>query len=131
LLLWQAVLQQRQKKLSGLDAEKKLQRLEQRQAELTRQVLALQQRLYDEDKKVFSFASETDQGNVDHLAAVVPRIEFLQRLNTPTRDLGIYKERWRRSRAAVAGTKKLLAAAGRYVVVARATGQYPYRFGVG
>ena len=98
LLLWQAVLQRRQKKLSGLDAEKKLQRLEQRQAELTRQVLALQQRLYDEDKKVFSFASETDQGNVDHLAAVVPRIEFLQRLNTPTRDLGIYKERWRRSR---------------------------------
>ncbi|MCD8521582.1 MAG: hypothetical protein LRY66_11915 [Saccharospirillaceae bacterium] len=98
LLLWQAVLQQRQKKLSGLDAEKKLQRLEQQQADLTRSVLALQQRLYEEDKKVFSFASARDQANVDHLAAVVPRVEFLQRVNTPTRDLGVYKERWRRSR---------------------------------
>jgi len=98
LKLWQEVLQHRQQKLTGLNADKKLQRLEQRQAELTRDVLALQQRLQAEDKKVFAFASVADQQNVDHLAAVVPRIEFLQRLNTPTRDLGVYKERWRRSR---------------------------------
>lgn len=98
LQLWQAVLKQRQQKLAGMNASKKLQQLELRQAALTRDVLAIQQRLQAEDQKVFAFASSADQQNVDHLAAVVPRIEYLQRLNTPTRDLGVYKERWRRSR---------------------------------
>lgn len=98
MALWADVLQKRQQALRSLDGKRRLQALDQRQQQLTAQVAALSGRLQQEDDKVFAFASVSDQGNVSRLQHVVPRVEYLRKIATPTRDLAGYQERWRRAR---------------------------------
>ena len=96
--LWQDLLVQRRQDFERVNAAERLKALNMRREQLQRQVSELQQRWQDEDRQLFAYASENDQRHLEHLDNVVPRIAFLQRINTPTRDLGIYKERWRRTR---------------------------------
>ncbi|MEK9765566.1 MAG: hypothetical protein VW274_03740 [Thalassolituus sp.] len=75
-----------------------LDKLEERQMDVLRKILAVQDRLLDEDETVFSYASVADKARIDRLRNVVPSVTQLQKVGTPTRDLSIYKERWRRVR---------------------------------
>lgn len=98
LELWQQMLDQRQRQLEQAGGQQRLQALEKRHQQLVRNILQMQQKLHAEDDKVFAYASKQDAKNIVHLSNVVPQVEYLQKINTPTRDLSIYKERWRRMR---------------------------------
>lgn len=98
LQLWQQVIHQRQQHLQQLSGDQRLQQLEQRYQSLLRQVQGMQQLLHQEDQKVFAFASDHDQRNVERLSAVVPLVASLHQVADPTRELSRYKERWRRVR---------------------------------
>ena len=75
-----------------------LEQLEERQMDVLRSILAVQDRLLDEDETVFSYASRSDEARIERLRSVVPAVTSLQKIGTPTRDLAPYKERWRRMR---------------------------------
>ncbi|MEC7547879.1 MAG: hypothetical protein VYB48_13210 [Pseudomonadota bacterium] len=96
--LWQDVLEQRRANLEALGGEALLDELEARQMDVLRDILAVQDRLLDEDETVFSFASKADEVRISRLRNVVPAVTTLQKIGTPTRDLAPYKERWRRMR---------------------------------
>ena len=96
--LWQDMLKQRREAFVRADAASRLQSLQQQRDALMIRVQALQLRWQEEDQRLFSYASGQDQVLLDHLDRVIPRITLLQRINTPTRDLAPYKERWRRAR---------------------------------
>ena len=96
--LWQDVLEQRRANLEALGGEALLDELEARQMDVLRDILAVQDRLLDEDETVFSFASKADEVRISRLHNVVPAVTTLQKIGTPTRDLAPYKERWRRMR---------------------------------
>ncbi|MEK9710949.1 MAG: hypothetical protein VW258_00130 [Thalassolituus sp.] len=96
--LWAEILEERQRHLAELGGEALLDKLEERQMDVLRKILAVQDRLLDEDETVFSYASVADKARIDRLRNVVPSVTQLQKVGTPTRDLSIYKERWRRVR---------------------------------
>ncbi len=96
--LWDQLLQQRRQYLMTLAGQQTFDRLLQRQQRLSQQLGNMHQALQAEDNKVFAYASAADQQNIQHLQAIVPRIIYLQGINSPTRDLATYKERWRRMR---------------------------------
>jgi len=96
--LWENVLIERRQKLADLGGEELLDRLEDRQMDVLRSILAVQDRLLDEDETVFSYASRSDEARIERLRNVVPAVTHLQKIGTPTRDLAPYKERWRRMR---------------------------------
>lgn len=98
LSLWKHVLGKRQSQLQQAGGKARLQAMEQRHQQLVRKILQMQKKLHAEDEKVFAYASKQDAENITRLSSVVPRVEYLQQINTPTRDLTIYKERWRRMR---------------------------------
>ncbi|MCA6062571.1 tetratricopeptide repeat protein [Thalassolituus marinus] len=95
---WMTVVERRQQTLKSMNGEQRLRDLQRREQQLSDKVFHLGKALQAEDEKVFAFASDDDLDNVQNLLNVVPRVEFLQRINTPTRDLTMYKERWRRAR---------------------------------
>jgi len=95
---WQITLQRRQQALKSLDGQKRLLSLQRRQVSLTDKVQQLKTVLQQEDEKLFAYASVTDKKNIENLQPVVPEINYLQQISTPTRDLENYKERWRRVR---------------------------------
>ena len=96
--LWDQLLQQRRQYLTTLAGQQTFDRLLQRQQQLSQQLGNMRQALQAEDNKIFAYASAADQQNIQHLQAIVPRINYLQSVNSPTRDLAAYKERWRRMR---------------------------------
>jgi len=96
--LWAEILEERQRHLAELGGEALLDALEERQMDVLRRILAVQDRLLDEDETIFSYASVADKARVERLRNVVPAVTQLQKVGTPTRDLGVYKERWRRMR---------------------------------
>ena len=98
LTLWSDILIQRRENLESLGGEALLERLEERQMDVLRSILAVQDRLLDEDETIFSFASKSDEARIERLRNVVPGVTLLQKVGTPTRDLAPYKERWRRMR---------------------------------
>jgi hypothetical protein len=98
LTLWEDILVQRRENLESLGGEALLERLEERQMDVLRSILAVQDRLLDEDETVFSYASKSDEARIERLRNVVPAVTLLQKVGTPTRDLAPYKERWRRMR---------------------------------
>ncbi|WP_430462583.1 hypothetical protein ACQUQU_07300 [Thalassolituus sp. LLYu03] len=96
--LWSDTLIRRQQALKSVQGAKQLAALEQRRASLSSVLDALSARLAAEDNKVFAYASSADEQNVQRLQRVVPNVDALQKIATPTRDLLTYKERWRRAR---------------------------------
>lgn len=96
--LWQQILERRQSQLQQAGGKARLRAMEKRHQQLVRKILQMQQKLHAEDEKIFAYASKQDAKNIAHLSSVVPRVEYLQKINTPTRDLSVYKERWRRMR---------------------------------
>ncbi len=98
LTLWEDILVQRRENLETMGGEALLERLEERQMDVLRSILAVQDRLLDEDETVFSYASKSDEARIERLRNVVPAVTLLQKIGTPTRDLAPYKERWRRMR---------------------------------
>lgn len=98
LSLWSDILVERREQLEALGGEAVLKALEERQMDVLRATLDVQDRLLDEEETVFSYASRADKARVDLLRNVVPAVTTLQKVGTPTRDLKPYKERWRRMR---------------------------------
>jgi len=98
LTLWSDILVERRENLESMGGEALLEQLEERQMDVLRSILAVQDRLLDEDETVFSFASKSDEARIERLRNVVPSVTQLQKIGTPTRDLAPYKERWRRMR---------------------------------
>lgn len=98
LTLWEDILVQRRENLEAMGGEALLEQLEERQMDVLRSILAVQDRLLDEDETVFSYASRSDEARIERLRSVVPAVTLLQKIGTPTRDLAPYKERWRRMR---------------------------------
>ena len=98
LTLWSDILVERRENLESMGGEALLEQLEERQMDVLRSILAVQDRLLDEDETVFSFASKSDEARIERLRNVVPAVTQLQKIGTPTRDLAPYKERWRRMR---------------------------------
>lgn len=98
LALWADILVQRRVHLESIGGEALLDRLEERQMDVLRATLDVQDRLLDEEETVFSYASRADKVRVERLRNVVPAVTSLQKVGTPTRDLNPYKERWRRMR---------------------------------
>lgn len=95
---WQALLIKRQNRLRQLKGKQRLASLEKRYRKLLQQVQKMEHKLHREDQKIFAYASPDDQKNIRLLFSVVANTEYLQAIATPTRDLNIYKERWRRIR---------------------------------
>lgn len=98
LSLWAEILIQRRDHIKSIGGEALLDRLEERQMDVLRATLDVQDRLLDEEETVFSYASRADKVRVERLRNVVPAVTRLQKVGTPTRDLNPYKERWRRMR---------------------------------
>ena len=98
LALWDEVLVVRRQHLENLGGDALLDQMEERQMDVLRKVLAVQDKLLDEDETVFSYASESDKVRIERLRNVVGYVTSLQKIGTPTRDLAPYKERWRRMR---------------------------------
>lgn len=98
LALWADILVQRRERLEAIGGDALLDSLEERQMDVLRATLAVQDRLLDEEETVFSYASRADKVRVERLRNVVPAVTHLQKVGTPTRNLNPYKERWRRMR---------------------------------
>jgi tetratricopeptide (TPR) repeat protein len=98
LALWADILVQRRERLEAIGGDALLDSLEERQMDVLRATLAVQDRLLDEEETVFSYASRADKVRVERLRNVVPAVTYLQKVGTPTRNLNPYKERWRRMR---------------------------------
>jgi len=98
LALWDEVLVVRRQHLENLGGDALFDQMEERQMDVLRKVLAVQDKLLDEDETVFSYASESDKVRIERLRNVVGYVTSLQKIGTPTRDLAPYKERWRRMR---------------------------------
>ena len=98
MALWEQVLVERREHLVSLGGEAVLDALEDKQMDVLRGILSVQDRLLDEDEKVFAYASSADEARIERLRSVVPAVTYLQKVATPTRELWPYKERWRRMR---------------------------------
>lgn len=96
--LWEGVIGQRRDYLSSIEGEALLANLKTRQLSLLRDIIAIQRRLFEEDQSVFSYASKKEEERITKLRNVVSSVNSLREIGTPTRDLDVYKERWRRMR---------------------------------
>ena len=95
---WQDALQYRRTAFVRANGAKRLQQAEQQLQQAEQQMERLQQRLDAEEQQLFAYASGHEAAQVQALERVVAHIRGLQRINTPTRDLRPYQQRWRRSR---------------------------------
>lgn len=95
---WQGSLQYRRAAFTRANGADRLQQAEQQLQQAEQQMLQLQQRLAAEEQQLFAYASGHQATQVQALERVVALVRGLQRINTPTRDLRPYQQRWRRSR---------------------------------
>jgi predicted nucleic acid-binding Zn-ribbon protein len=81
-----------------MQGQERLKKLKAKHAALLAKVSVLESLWLEEQQSVFAFASARQKAQLMHLERVVPLVKDLQQVNTPTRNLSQYKERWRRSR---------------------------------
>ncbi len=95
---WQGALHNRRAAFARANGASRLQQAEQQLQQAEQRMERLQQRLDAEEQQLFAYASGHEAAQVQALERVVAHIRSLQRINTPTRDLSLYQQRWRRSR---------------------------------
>lgn len=98
LELWAQAVQGRHAHFERMQGQERLKKLKAKQAALLAKVSVLEALWLEEQQSVFAFASARQKAQLVHLERVVPLVKGLQQVNTPTRNLNQYKERWRRSR---------------------------------
>lgn len=96
--LWLAMVEQRRQHLQQADGVRRLDALRAQQQQLLERVDDLEQQWRAQEELQFSFLTPEQQLQNQRLNNVVEQIRYLQQVNTPTRNLNPYKERWRRNR---------------------------------
>ena len=97
LELWAQAVQRRHAGFERMQGQERLKKLKAKQAALLAKVSVLEALWLEEQQSVFAFTALA-KSQLVHLERVVPLVKGLQQVNTPTRNLNQYKERWRRSR---------------------------------
>lgn len=98
LELWAQAVQGRHAHFERMEGKARLAQLKAKHSALLLKISQLEAQWLEEQQAVFAFASPRQKVQLGHLERVVPLVKGLQQINTPTRNLTLYKERWRRSR---------------------------------
>lgn len=96
--LWEQKVAERKRLLERAEGGKRLAQLQKHYERLMPQVRVLEDKWLQEEQSLFAYASGQDLKHKQQVETIIPLVQYLQGINTPTRDLNIYKERWRRVR---------------------------------